>query len=339
MYSIYQYQMSFDKEIKRILLESPQIINDELLLEVYQYQYAYNFVYKEFANAVHKSPDLVKNASEIPFLPIAFYKTHNIKTQDSGVDFSKEIQFYSSGTTSQNRSTHYVADAEFYKQRSQQIFENYYGPLENVIILAVLPSYEENPSSSLIFMLKHFIEETKHPASGFYSFDIPTIKSRLKELLTENKKIIVWGVSYALLDWAEKETESFSNCVFLETGGMKGRRKELTRNELHAELKNGFGVQEIHSEYGMTELLSQAYSLGEGFYEFPAGFSPFLREINDPFGRITRGSGGMNIVDLANINACCFIETQDVGRINEGKFEILGRIDSSDLRGCNLLYI
>lgn len=331
--------MSFDKEIKRILLESPQIINDDLLLEVYQYQYTFNFVYKEFADAVHKSPDLVKKVSQIPFLPISLYKNHSIKTQDGSVDFSKEIQFYSSGTTSQNRSTHYVADGEFYKIRSQQIFETYYGALKDVVIVAVLPSYEENPSSSLIFMLKHFIAETKHPASGFYSFDIPSIKSRLKELSSENKKIIVWGVSYALLDWAETETELFSHCIFLETGGMKGRRKELTRKELHAELMNGFGVAEIHSEYGMTELLSQAYSMGEGVYQFPEGFLPFLREINDPFGRITTGSGGMNIIDIANINACCFIETQDVGRIHDGKFEILGRIDSSDLRGCNLLYV
>lgn len=331
--------MSFDKEIKRILLETPQIINDDLLLEVYQYQYAFNFVYKEFADAVHKSPDLVKNSSQIPFLPIAFYKNHSIKTQDGSVDFSKEIRFYSSGTTSQNRSTHYVADGEFYKIRSQQIFETYYGSLKDVVILAVLPSYEENPSSSLIFMLKHFIEETKHAASGFYSFDIPTIKSNLKALSAENKKIIVWGVSYALLDWSETETELFSQCIFLETGGMKGRRKELTRKELHSNLMKGFGVTKIHSEYGMTELLSQAYSMGEGIYQFPAGLYPYLREMNDPFGRVAVGSGGINIIDLANINACCFVETQDVGRITDGNFEILGRIDTSDLRGCNLLYV
>jgi len=331
--------MSFDKEIKRILLESPHNINDELLLEVYQYQYGFNSVYKEFADAVHKSPVFVKKASQIPFLPISFYKKHHIITQDGSVDFSKEIEFYSSGTTSQNRSTHFVADGEFYKIRSQQIFETYYGALQDVIILAVLPSYEENPSSSLIFMLKHFIEETKHPASGFYAFDIALIKARLQELSSENKKVVVWGVSYALLDWAEKETESFSNCIFLETGGMKGRRKELTRKELHTELMKGFNVMKIHSEYGMTELLSQAYSLGDGIYQFPAGFTPFLREINDPFGRIEQGSGGINVIDLANINASSFIETQDVGRINSGNFEILGRIDASDMRGCNLLYI
>lgn len=331
--------MSFDKEIKRILLESPQIINEDLLVAVYKYQYDFNTVYKNYADAVHKTPSNVKKAADIPFLPILFYKNHVILTKENPVDFSSCIEFYSSGTTSANRSTHYVADPEFYKIRSQQIFEQYYGRLQDTVIIAVLPSYEENPSSSLIFMMKHFIEQTAHKASGFYAFDIPKIKSVLKELAAEHKKVIVWGVSYALLDWAETETEAYANVLFLETGGMKGRRKELTRAELHAQLCSGFGVSEIHSEYGMTELLSQAYSLGAGVYKFPDGFKPVLREINDPFGRILQGSGGINIIDLANINACCFIETQDVGRINGADFEILGRIDSSDLRGCNLLYV
>jgi len=330
--------MSFDKEIKRILLESPGIINDDLIIEVYKHQYRFNPVYKEYADAVHKLPSTIRGVEDIPFLPISFYKNHVVKTQDGSVDFSREIQFYSSGTTSANRSTHFVADPEFYKIRSQQIFEQYYGSLKDVVLVAVLPSYEENSSSSLIFMMKHFIEQTAHHASGFYAFDIPKIKSVLKELSAEAKKVIVWGVSYALLDWAEKETESYASMIFLETGGMKGRRKELTRGELHQQLCSGFGVSSIHSEYGMTELLSQAYSAGEGVYKFPSGFIPILREINDPFGRVLTGSGGLNAIDLANIDACCFIETQDVGRISDGEFEILGRIDSSDLRGCNLLY-
>jgi hypothetical protein len=331
--------MSFDKEIKRILSESPQIINDDLIIEVYKYQYRFNPVYKEYADAIHKKPSRIGRVEDIPFLPISFYKNHVIKTLNESVDFSREIQFYSSGTTSANRSTHFVADPEFYKIRSQQIFEQYYGSLKDVVIIAVLPSYEENPSSSLIFMMKHFIEQTEHESSGFYAFDIPKIKSILKELSADTKKVIVWGVSYALLDWAERETESYGSVIFLETGGMKGRRKELTRAELHQQLCTGFGVSSIHSEYGMTELLSQAYSIGEGVYKFPSGFIPILREINDPFGRILTGSGGLNTIDLANIDACCFIETQDVGRIHEEKFEILGRIDSSDLRGCNLLYV
>jgi hypothetical protein len=331
--------MSFDKEIKHILLESPQSVNDELLIEVYRYQYAFNCVYKEFADAVHRSPEKVQTVRDIPFLPITFYKNKDIKTQDGSVDFSNAVSFYSSGTTSLNRSTHCVADPQFYKYRSQQIFESYYGSLKDFVIVAVLPSYEENPSSSLIFMMKHFIHETGHDASGFYSFDIPRIKMLLQSLSGENKKILVWGVSYALLDWAENETESYSDIFFLETGGMKGRRKELTRAELHKQLCNGFGVKNIHSEYGMTELLSQAYSTGEGLYQFPLGLIPFLRQINDPFGHVIQGSGGINLIDLANINACCFIETQDVGRITGEKFEILGRIDTSDMRGCNLLYV
>ncbi|WP_018344069.1 hypothetical protein [Cytophaga aurantiaca] len=331
--------MSFDKEIKHILLESSPTINDDLLVEVYRYQYAFNSVYKEFADAIHKGPEKVRAAGDIPFLPITFYKNRKVITQDGGIDFSNAVEFYSSGTTSSNRSTHYVADPEFYKQRSQQIFESYYGSLKDIVIVAVLPSYEENPSSSLIFMMKHFIHETEHDASGFYSFDIPRIQALLKALATEKKKILVWGVSYALLDWAETETEAYPNVIFLETGGMKGRRKELTRTELHTQLCNGFGVMHIHSEYGMTELLSQAYSTGEGLYQFPDGFIPVLRQINDPFEKVIQGSGGINLIDLANINACCFIETQDVGRITGDKFEILGRIDTSDLRGCNLLYM
>lgn len=339
LYPIYQYTMSFDKEIKHILLESPRAINDDLLIEVYTYQYAFNSVYKEFADAVRKSPSKVKAVGDIPFLPITFYKNRLVKTQDGTVDFSREIKFYSSGTTSANRSTHYVADPEFYKQRSQQIFESYYGSLKDIVIVAVLPSYEENPSSSLIFMMQHFIHETEHDASGFYSFDIPRIQALLRALSTEKKQILVWGVSYALLDWAEAETESYPNILFLETGGMKGRRKELTRAELHAQLCNGFGVSTIHSEYGMTELLSQAYSTGEGLYQFPGGFIPVLRQITDPFEKVKQGSGGINLIDLANINACCFIETQDVGRIKGANFEILGRMDTSDMRGCNLLYM
>jgi hypothetical protein len=331
--------MSFDKEIKQILLESSSIINDELVLEVYRYQYAHNSVYKEFSTAIKKTPGQVHSVAEIPFLPISFYKRHSIITQDGSIDFTNSVEFYSSGTTSANRSTHIVADPMFYQMRSQHIFESYYGPLKDIILVAVLPSYEENSFSSLIFMMQHFIRETYHDASGFYSFDIPRIKLLLKALVSENKKILVWGVSYALLDWAETESADYSNILFLETGGMKGRRKELTRAELHKELYNGFGVSTIHSEYGMTELLSQSYSVGDGLYQFPKGFIPILRQINDPFGQILQGSGGINVIDLANINGCCFIETQDVGRITNEAFEILGRLDMSDLRGCNLLYI
>ncbi|WP_299249541.1 hypothetical protein [uncultured Cytophaga sp.] len=331
--------MSFDKEIKQILLESPSTINDDGILEVYRYQYSYNAIYREFAQAIKKTPAQVHSVADIPFLPISFYKNHSVITQDGSIDFTKSVDFYSSGTTSANRSTHTVADPAFYQMRSQHIFESYYGSLKDVIIIAVLPSYEENSSSSLIFMMQHFIRETNHDASGFYSFDIPRIKLLLKSIATENKKILVWGVSYALLDWAESEEADYSNILFLETGGMKGRRSELTRSELHNQLCKGFKVTNIHSEYGMTELLSQSYSLGEGMYQFPFGLIPILRQINDPFCNVLQGSGGINIIDLANINGCCFIETQDVGRITNHQFEILGRLDASDLRGCNLLYM
>ena len=330
--------MSFDTEIKGILLDTPDTINEDLILEVYKYQYTFNTIYKEYSDTVKKSPEFVKTIQDIPFLPISFFKNHLIETGRVKTNTSKLV-FYSSGTTSSNRSAHYVSDPEFYKQRSQQIFEKYYGSLSDYIILAVLPSYEENKSSSLIFMIQHFITVTNNKASGFYSFDTKKIKEMLAELKQEYKKILIWGVSYALLDWADQETEIYSDIIFLETGGMKGRKKELSRPELHAQLKKGFGVKQIHSEYGMTELLSQAYSLGEGTYQFPAGFIPILRETNDPFQHIIKGSGGMNLIDLANIDSCCFIESQDIGRITDLTFEILGRIDSSDVRGCNLLYI
>lgn len=331
--------MSFDKEIKQILLESHSSINDELVLEVFRYQYSYNAIFKKYATAIKKTPKEVQSVSDIPFLPISFYKNHRVITQDGTIDFTNSTEFYSSGTTSLNRSTHIVADSVFYQMRSQQIFESYYGSLKDIILIAVLPSYEENSSSSLVYMMQHFIRETYHDASGFYSFDIPRIKLLLKSLASENKKILIWGVSYALLDWAESEVADYSNMIFLETGGMKGRRKELTRTELHEQLCIGFGVSKIHSEYGMTELLSQSYSFADGVYQFPSGLIPILRQINDPFGNVLKGSGGINIIDLANINGCCFIETQDVGRITGDSFEILGRLDTSDQRGCNLLYI
>ncbi|MBC7450668.1 MAG: hypothetical protein H7259_04195 [Cytophagales bacterium] len=331
--------MSFDKEIKRILKDFPQKINEEVILEVYKYQYKYNTVYKEYADAINRSPSSVHAIHSIPFLPITLFKTHRVETKEKNSTIDTDLVFYSSGTTSSNRSSHYVRDPEFYKIRSRQIFESYYGSLENTIILAVLPSYEENSSSSLVFMIQHFIACTKHVASGFYSFDIKKIKDTLQALKKEHKKVLVWGVSYALLDWAEGEEESYSDVIFLETGGMKGRRKELSRAELHQQLMKGFGVSTIHSEYGMTELLSQAYSKGNGHYEFREGLIPVLREINDPFTILQKGSGGLNIIDLANIDSCCFIETQDVGRITTDVFEIIGRIDASDIRGCNLLYI
>jgi len=331
--------MSFKKEIKRFLADGSDTINDDLILEVYKYQYKYNTVYREYANSLRKTPQIIQSIQEIPFLPISFFKNHRIQTLETGNAVETAVIFYSSGTTSSNRSSHYVTDADFYKWRSQQLFEATYGDLSNCIILAVLPSYEENPSSSLIYMIDHFMKATSHEASGFYSFSIPSIKKILHELKKEKRKIIVWGVSYALLDWAEEETDIYTDVIFMETGGMKGRRTELSRPELHARLKKGFSVSNIHSEYGMTELLSQAYSTGEGLYHFPIGFSPILRETNDPFHQITQGNGAMNLIDLANMDSCCFIETQDIGRIANQSFEILGRMDASDMRGCNLLYM
>jgi len=325
------FKESFKKDLFNI---SNQNFNEKALL-LFNFQAKHNPVYKQYLQLLGKDPDKVSLIEEIPFLPILFFKTQEIKT-----DFFQERQiFYSSGTTGTQTSRHYIADPDFYLNNSEEIFKRFYGDLSGYIVLALLPSYQENPGSSLIYMVNHFIKQSGNELSGFVSEK--TLLENLKKYKESSAKKLLIGVSYALWDLAENEQPDLSDFIVMETGGMKGRRTELVREELHEILKNGLNVSTIHSEYGMTELLSQAYSKGQGFFEGPEWFKILLRDINDPLTIGTgRSSGGINIIDLANVDSCAFIETQDLGRISEDKtFEVLGRFDNSDIRGCNLLYL
>ncbi len=325
------FKESFKKDLFNI---SDQNFNDKALL-LFKYQAKHNPIYKQYLELLGKDPDKVSIIEEIPFLPILFFKTQEIKTNF----FSEKQIFYSSGTTGQQTSRHYVADPEFYLKNCEWIFRKFYGNLSEFIILALLPSYQQNPGSSLIYMVNHFIKESGNSLSGFVTEN--SLLENLKKYKESPAKKILIGVSYALWDLAENVHPDLGDFIVMETGGMKGKREELVRDELHQILKRGLNVKNVHSEYGMTELLSQAYSVGNGFFSGPDWFKILLRDINDPFTIGSgRSSGGINIIDLANIDSCAFIETQDLGRISDDEnFEVLGRFDNSDIRGCNLLYL
>ena len=251
----------------------------------------------------------------------------------------EEIIFTSSGTTGSVASKHYVTDLNLYEQSYLKGFESSYGPIDAYCVLALLPSYLERDGSSLIYMVNDLIDKSKHPYSGFFLSDLPKLESVLRELETQKQKTLLIGVSFALLDFAETFKLELEHTIVMETGGMKGRRKELIRKELHEQLKRGFCLQHIHSEYGMTELLSQAYSLGDSLFECPPWMKILVRDTEDPLSLLPKGkTGGINVIDLANVNSCSFIATQDLGKLYEsGKFEVLGRFDHSDIRGCNLM--
>ena len=330
---------------------------DALALEIFQYQAEHNLVYKKYLRYLNIQVNTINTIKKIPFLPIEFFKTQNVF---SGEDKTR-ITFESSGTTGQNTSQHHVQDPEFYLRIAEQIFEKFYGKLSDFRIFALLPSYLERTNSSLIYMVDHFIKKSGNPNSGFYLDDYKALAKALGGDGTNKKgnginqasNILLIGVTFGLLDFAESDIDlSFlqntDNLIVMETGGMKGRRKELLREEVHEILTKAFHVKTIHSEYGMTELLSQGYSKGEGVFELPVSMKIMLRDINDPFHYITNSrSGGINIIDLANIDSCCFVETKDLGSWitenreqsldNYQKFSILGRFDNSDIRGCNLM--
>ncbi|MDN3664641.1 acyl transferase [Algibacter miyuki] len=310
---------------------------ETLALEVFQFQFKNNRVYRSFCDLLYIHPSDVKTIEDIPFLPIQFFKTHDILSSEAAI----KTTFTSSGTTGSATSKHLVTDLEVYEQSFTKGFEHFYGPIEDYVILGLLPSYLEREGSSLIYMVDAMVSSSKHPESGFYLDNISDLKDTLIKLDTEGKKILLIGVSFALLDLVEAHQFNLNNTIIMETGGMKGRRKELIRNELHQQLKVGFGVEHIHSEYGMTELLSQAYSLGNGTFQTPNWMHILTRDTEDaltinPIGK----AGGINVIDLANINSCSFIATQDLGRINpDGSFEVIGRFDNSDIRGCNLMVL
>jgi hypothetical protein len=309
----------------------------ETALELFRYQAQHNPVYLAYLQHLRIDPQQVNQLAAIPFLPIEFFKTHTVKTGA----FEPEVTFYSSGTTQSSRSRHEVASLDWYTQTSQRIFEQYYGPLRDYVVLALLPSYLEQGGSSLVAMVDYFVKQSGQQEEGFYLRNHDQLLQAVKGAQQRGKKVLLIGVSYALLDWADElqGREDFSNVTIMETGGMKGRRREMIREELHAYLKKGFGVEAIHSEYGMTELLSQAYSLGDGIFQPGYTMQVLLRDLNDPFDiRPDMRSGGINVIDLANVDSCAFIETKDIGRMQaNGTFEVLGRFDNSDIRGCNLL--
>jgi phenylacetate-coenzyme A ligase PaaK-like adenylate-forming protein len=308
---------------------------DSLALEIFRFQFEHNPVYAAFAKGIGRTPDVVKRVDEIPFLPVELFKTHKIYSSDK----EPEIIFTSSGTTGQVTSKHNVADVSLYQNSFRQAFQKFYGEIADWTILALLPSYLEREGSSLVMMAGELIKESKNSDSGFYLHNYEELFSVLKKLNKEGKKTMLLGVTYALLDLAEKFPLPLKNAVIMETGGMKGKRKEMVREEVHQILKNAFGANEIHSEYGMTELLSQAYSKGNGIFNCPPWMKIQVREMNDPFSYAENGkTGGVNIIDLANIYSCSFISTSDLGKLHaDGSFEILGRFDDADIRGCNLM--
>lgn len=305
-------------------------------LALFNYQYAHNPIYASYANLVKKTPDTIKTIQEIPFLPVSFYKTEKILTGNT----TPTNCFYSSGTTDKStRSKHYVADLLLYEKTFTEIFLRQYGTISDYIILALLPSYQENQDSSLLYMIEHFIKKTGSKHSAFLSTDYDVFIKNIPIYKTSKKKILIIGVAYALLELAEKFSPDLSDFIVMETGGMKGRRAEMIKSEMHEYLKTAFHSKTIHSEYGMTELLSQAYSKENGIFECPSWMKILVRQVNDPFDIRDAGRGALNVIDLANIDSCAFIEIQDLANLHEdGKFEILGRMDNSEMRGCNLLY-
>lgn len=305
-------------------------------LELFCFQFETNPLYREFAAQLNRTPENVKRLEHIPFLPIEFFKTHKVVCKDTGV---YDEVFLSSGTTGMEQSRHLVKDINYYIHSFEKSFRHFIGNPEEMVIMALLPSYLERKGSSLIYMMDYLIKKSPYAESGFYLNNIDELALHLKRLDSGGQKVLLLGVSFALLDLIEKHQFQLNNTIVMETGGMKGRRKELIREELHKILCGGFGVEKIWSEYGMTELFSQAYSKGDGFFETPAWMKILIRDVNDPFYYLPNGrTGGINVIDLANVNSCAFIATKDLGKIhNNGKFEVLGRFDNSDIRGCNLL--
>ena len=338
---------------------------EKVALKVFRFQYENNLVYHEFCDFLKTEVQKVKSLEQIPFLPIQFFKSHKVVSNTNPI----QETFTSSGTTGTLTSKHFVTDVSLYEESYRKGFSQFYGNIENYVVLALLPSYLEREGSSLIYMVEDLINRTKNPESGFYLHNHDELIEKLIRLDTAGQNVILIGVTYALLDLIEtfnnksssiekekkvpdnlgQKTEKLSkkqkfnlkNTIIMETGGMKGRRKEMIREELHEQLCQGFGVSAIHSEYGMTELLSQAYSLGNGVFECPSWMQILIRDTEDALAYVQEGkTGGINVIDLANINSCSFIATQDLGKKNpNNSFEVLGRFDNSDIRGCNLMVI
>lgn len=305
-------------------------------LDLFRYQYNGNSLYRNFADHFHIIPETVYELKQIPFLPVSFFKTSAVKTGD----FVPEIIFESSGTTGQEQARHHVKQVSVYRESFVKGFKFFYGDPGDYCILGLLPSYIERSGSSLVFMVDELMRLSDHKDSGFYLYDLEKLRQVLLKLEKNRQRTMLIGVSFALLDFAEKYSMQLFHTTVMETGGMKGRRDEITRNALHEILKQKLDVTRIHSEYGMTELLSQAYSLGDGFFKPVPWMKILIRDEDDPMNVKEVGEGLLNIIDLANHDSCAFIATDDVVKLYEdGRFEVLGRLDNSDIRGCALLVV
>jgi hypothetical protein len=311
---------------------------NELALKIFRFQYETNAIYREFADLFHKFPTNTDHDLQFPFLPISLFRDQKIITGDEAV---YEKIFTSSGTTGSIPSHHYIKDLKLYEESFTRSFELFYGEPEKFRFLALLPGYLERQGSSLVYMLDFLIRRTEKNGSGFFLHDMASLKNQLLDSRTYPERTILFGASYALIDFAEKFPTDISGVTVMETGGMKGKRKEMVREELHDILCRSLNVETIHSEYGMTELLSQAYSSGKGIYKAPPWMKILIRDVNDPLELLSFGqTGGINIIDLANIYSCSFIATHDLGILHEdGSFEVVGRFDDSDVRGCNLMVV
>ncbi len=329
--------------MQQILMKNffnPGLDFNKCALDIFRYQVNKNAVYRNYIKALKIDSNAVKKIEQIPFLPVQFFKTHKVVTGDN----TGQQIFTSSATTGSLVSSHYVTDVSLYEKSFFTCFKKFYGNPEEYCLLALLPSYLEREGSSLVYMCDKLIKQSNHTLSGFYLSEFEKLLQTINQLIKQNQKFILLGVTYALLDFAEYVKDKnfehgISKGIIMETGGMKGKRKEMLRQEVHKVLKNAFGLQHIHSEYGMTELLSQAYSTKNGVYFCPPWMQVLIRDINDPFSIAGNSrTGGINVIDLANINSCAFILTQDLGRkYADGSFEVLGRFDDSDVRGCNLM--
>ena len=310
---------------------------ESLAMELFYYQYHNVLVYKRFCDFLGRKPEKINSWKDIPFMPVDFFRSHRISDQKT----SPELIFSSSGTTGSATSYHEVPFPAIYESSFSKGFQHFYGDIKTYCILALLPSYLERKGSSLVFMVDKLNRDSAHPLSGFYLNELEKLHQQLQVLKSKKQKTILLGVTYALLDLAAQYTLDFPELIVMETGGMKGRRKEMIREEVHIQLKNAFRVTSVHSEYGMTELLSQAYSSGDGLYSCPPWMRVLIREMNDPLSLAEKGvSGGINVIDLANVHSCAFIAIQDIGRLHdENRFEVLGRFDQAQIRGCNLMVV
>ncbi len=307
-----------------------------MALKVFHFQYENNEIYNRYVSTLPINTNEINHFTQIPCLPISFFKSQEVVCQAIHQD---TVCFTSSGTTGQITSKHFVNDVSIYESSFKKGFELFYGNPSDYCILALLPNYLQREGSSLVYMFNQLITSSKHPDSGFYLDNMTDLVAKINKLKQRNQKTLLLGVTYALLDLADLKIALTDDFIVMETGGMKGKRPEMLKEELHQILKEKFKVSTIHSEYGMTELLSQAYSKNDGVFVCPPWMKVLVRDVNDPFSyQFNKKTGGINVIDLANINSCSFIETKDLGKINDNNnFEIIGRFDNSDIRGCNLM--